>query len=256
MGAGDIGWCGLDGAAQTATLLDSIQPGTVFTLGDNAYFDGTIRDYLQCYEPHWGRHKDRTFPTPGNHEYHTPGAAGYFAYFGTAAHPPDGYYSYPLGAWRIYALNSEISAFPGSAQHTWLRGELAASPTKCVLAYFHTPLFGSGTNGSNPQMQAIWVLLYEAGADVVLSGHDHNYERFALQDPNGRADPQRGIRQFVVGTGGGPLTPFRTIRANSEVRSNTAWGVLKLTLHPDRYDWQFMAVPGQSFSDQGSQSCH
>jgi hypothetical protein len=256
VGAGDIGWCGLEGAALTAAILDGLPGATVYTLGDNAYFDGSRQNFAQCYDPFWGRHKDRTLPTPGNHDYHTPGAMGYFTYFGSAANPPDGYYSYQLGAWRIFALNSEISAFPGSPQHTWLRQELAAFPTRCALAYFHTPVFGSGANGSNPHMQAIWTVLYEAGVDVVISAHDHNYERFAAQDPSGRADPQRGIRQFVVGTGGIELTPFRTIRPNSEVRNNTAWGVLRFTLHADRYDWQFMPVAGQTFTDSGNQACH
>jgi hypothetical protein len=255
VGAGDIGWCGPDGGpAQTAALLDAIA-GTIFTTGDNAYFNGTSLDYAQCYDPTWGRHRTRTRPVPGNHEYHS-GASGYFGYFGAIAAPPDGYYSYRLGAWHIFALNSEISAFPGSPQHTWLRDELAANPTRCALAYFHTPVFGSGANGSNPQMQAVWALLQDNGADVIVAGHNHSYERFAPQDSTARPDPARGIRQFVVGTGGAPLTGFGATRANSEVRNNTTWGVLKLTLHADRYDWQFIPVTGQSFSDLGSASCH
>src|SRR5215510_7464920 len=256
VGAGDIGWCGADGGpALTAALLDTIG-GTVFTVGDNAYFNGSILDYSQCYDPTWGRHKSRTRPIPGNHEYTAPGAAGYFGYFGEAAgNEGEGWYAYRLGAWHGFALNSETSAFPGSQQYVWLRNELAANPTRCALAYFHTPVFGSGANGSNTQMQAVWALLQESGIEVIVSGHNHSYERFAPQDSNGRLDP-RGIREFVVGTGGAPLTGFRSVVANSEVRDSNAWGVLKLTLRPDAYDWQFVPIAGQSFSDSGTGVCH
>jgi hypothetical protein len=160
-----------------------------------------------------------------------------------------------LGAWHVFALNSETSAFPGSAQYVWLRGELTANPTRCALAYFHTPVFGSGANGGSTQMQAVWALMQESGVDVIVGGHNHTYERFAPQDSNGRPDP-RGIRQFVVGTGGAPLVGFRFIAANSEVRDNSTWGVLKLTLRPESYDWQFIPVAGRSFSDAGSDMCH
>ena len=256
VGAGDIGWCGLPGAELTASLLDHI-PGTVFTVGDNAYPSGTARDFRECYDPSWGRHRARTRPTPGNHEYERPGAAGYFDYFGANAGPAgSGYYSYRLGSWHIVALNSEISAFPGSPQHEWLRRELAANPARCALAYFHTPVFGSGTNGGNAHMQAVWTLLYGAGTDVVVSGHNHSYERFAPQDPDGRSDPARGIRQFTVGTGGAPLTGFPQMRPNSEVRNATSWGVLKLTLLGDGYEWEFVPVPGHTFSDRGGGTCH
>ena len=256
VGAGDIGWCGADGRSNlTASLLDGIS-GTVFTAGDNAYFSGSSEDFRNCYEPSWGRHKARTRPTPGNHEYETPGALGYFAYFGASAGPSGlGYYSYPLGAWHIIALNSEISAFPGSPQLEWLRADVAANRTLCTLAYFHTPVFGSGTNGGNEQMRAAWRVLYEFGVDVVVNGHNHSYERFALQDPDGGSNPVRGIRQFTVGTGGAPLTDFPRIRPNSEIRNST-WGVLKLTLRSDRYEWQFLPVAGASFSDSGSATCH
>jgi calcineurin-like phosphoesterase family protein len=255
VGAGDIGWCGLEGSRLTAALLDGI-PGTVFTAGDNAYPLGSRDDYARCYEPSWGRHKSRTRPTPGNHDYETPDAAGYFEYFGASAGPTGvGYYSYPLGSWRVYALNSEISAFPGSPQLEWLRAELASHHSFCALAYFHTPVFGSGTNGSNPHMQAAWREMYAAGLDVIVSAHNHGYERFAPQDPDGRRDSARGIRQFVVGTGGAPLTGFPFSRPNSEVTAS-AWGVLKLTLRPDRYDWEFVPAPTSSFSDFGSESCH
>jgi hypothetical protein len=256
VGAGDIGWCGLPGAALTAALLDGIG-GTVFTAGDNAYPTGSTRDYAECYAPTWGRHKSRTRPAPGNHDYETPGAAGYFAYFGVAAGAPGfGYYGYQLGSWHIIALNSEISAFPGSPQLEWLRAELAARPARCALAYFHTPVFGSGSNGGNTHMQAAWTVLYAAGVDVIVNGHSHSYERFAPQDPDGRPDPSRGIRQFVVGTGGAELTGFAATRPNSEVRNSGTWGVLKLTLRGDGYEWEFVPVAGQTFSDRGAGMCH
>jgi Calcineurin-like phosphoesterase len=256
VGAGDIGWCGPDGGpALTAALIDAI-PGTVFTAGDNAYFNGSALDYAQCYHPTWGRFKAQTHPIPGNHEYIGPGALGYFGYFGDAAgNPGEGWYSYRLGAWHVFALNSETSAFPGSPQYVWLRTELAANPTRCALAYFHTPVFASGTNGGSTQMQAVWALLQESGVEVIVNGHNHNYERFAPQDSNGRAD-SRGIREFVVGTGGAPLTPLRGSVPNSQVRDDTTWGVIKLTLKPDSYDWQFVPVAGRSFTDSGSDVCH
>ncbi len=256
VGAGDIGWCGVEGRSdQTAALLDGI-PGTVFTVGDNAYMNGSAENFLRCYEPTWGRHKGRTRPTPGNHDYETPGAAGYFAYFGlTAGSPGVGYYSYQLGAWQIFALNSEVPASAGSAQLAWLRAELVARPTRCALAYFHEPLFGSGTNGGDPRMRDAWRVMYESGVDVVLSGHNHSYERFAPQDPDGRFDPERGIRQFVAGTGGAPMTGFPQVQPNSEMRSST-WGVLKMTLRPAQYTWEFVPVPGQPLPDSGLASCH
>ena len=257
VGAGDIGWCGLPGAGLTASLLDDI-PGTVFTAGDNASPSGSSQDFQQCFEPTWGRHKPRIRPTPGNHDYsdgRTNGSA-YFTYFGDSAGPFGlGYYSYRVGAWLVLALDSEISAFPGSPQMQWLRAELAGDSSRCALAIFHTPVFGSGSNGGNPQMLAVWRVLYDAGVDVVINGHNHSYERFAPQDPDGGFDTTRGIREFVAGTGGGRLTGVPQIRANSEARGST-WGVLKLTLWADRYDWQFVPVAGQSFTDSGSTSCH
>lgn len=256
VGAGDIGWCGPDGRPHlTAALLDAI-PGTVFTTGDNAYMRGSTDNFRDCYEPSWGRHKGRTRPTPGNHEYETRDATDYFSYFGAnAGLPGQGYYSYRLGAWQIVALNSQADVSSGSAQLAWLRAELRSAAARCTLAYFHEPLFGSGTNGSDSRMREAWRVLYDAGADVVLSGHNHSYERFAQQDPDGRPDPQRGIRQFVVGTGGAPLTGFPRVMPNSEVRGS-AWGVLKLTLRSTAYAWEFVPAAGQSVFDSGSAPCH
>ena len=252
VGAGDIANCGNSNDEATAKLLDSI-PGTIFTVGDNAYPDGTASQFTDCYAPTWGRHKDRTRPAPGNHDYHTAGAAGYFNYFGAAAGDPGkGYYSYNLGAWHIISLNSEVTS---SAQEQWLRADLAANNSRCTLAYWHHPRFSSGQHGNSTRSQAFWQALYDAGADVVLNGHDHTYERFAPQNPSGQADPNRGIREFVVGTGGAGLYPFPTTQPNTEVRNNTTFGVLKLTLHATSYDWQFVPIAGQTFTDSGSADC-
>ena len=263
VGAGDIANCGGNQDDLTAQLLDSI-PGTVFTVGDNAYPDGTLAEFTDCYGPSWGRHKSRTKPVPGNHDYHVAGAPGYYTYFGSTASPLDtnctsgckGYYSYNLGAWHIIALNSEIDHATGSAQEQWLRTDLAANPTMCTLAYWHKPRFSSGANhGNDSSFQPFWQALYDYGADLVLNGHDHEYERFAPQSPTAQAQPTRGIREFVVGTGGAGLYSFSTIQPNSEVRNNATFGVLKLTLHATRYDWQFVPIAGQTFTDAGSGNC-
>ena len=256
VGAGDIATCTEKFAAATAQLLDGI-PGTVFALGDNAYPSGTDRDYSNCYGPTWGRHKKRTHPVPGNHDYDSRGAAGYYSYFGVVAGDPDrGYYSYDLGDWHIVALNSNLYSKSWSQQEQWLRADLAAHRKRCTLAYFHEPRFSSGTmHGSQPRMQVPWQALYDAGADVVLSGHEHNYERFAPQTPDGRADSARGIREFVVGTGGGSAYKFGTPIANSEARSMDH-GVLKLTLGARSYQWQFIPIAGSTFTDSGSGGCH
>ncbi len=257
VGAGDIATCNATHDEATATLLETI-PGTVFTLGDNAYPDGTPADYANCYQSSWGRHKQRTRPAPGNHDYETSRAAGYFGYFGVAAgNPTQGYYSYSLGDWHIIVLNSSIDVRAGSPQERWLRADLAANTKRCALAYWHHARFSSGTrHGSNSDMQPLWQALYDAGADIVLSGHEHNYERFAPQTPDGRADPVSGIRQFVVGTGGKSPYPFGPPLATSEVRNNTAYGVLTLTLAAGSYAWQFVPVSGQTFGDSGSGTCH
>jgi hypothetical protein len=256
VGAGDIAHCGSDGDEATASLLDSI-PGTVFTTGDNVYRSGTPEEFANCYDPSWGRHKNRTYPSPGNHDYGFPDAAGYFDYFGPAAgEAGKGYYSYNLGEWHIIVLNSNLSVDAGSPQEQWLRSDLAAHPVQCALAYWHHPRFSSGSlHGSNHRMQPLWQALYDFGADVVLGGHEHNYERFAPQDPQGNADPIRGIRQFVVGTGGRSYYSFGNPIANSEVRSGDAHGVLKLTLHPGSYSWAFIPVAGETFTDSGTATC-
>ena len=256
IGAGDIGECGLPYASQTAAILDTT-PGTVFTLGDNAYPNGSASDFANCYDPHWGRHKQRTRPTIGNHEYNTPNACGYFGYFGAAAgDPATGYYSYELGDWHIVVLNSNLPVSPGSTQEQWLRADLRAHPAGCTLAMWHHALFSSGSNhASGSVTTALWDALYEAGADVVLVGHEHNYERFAPQTSTGAPDSQRGIREFVAGMGGGGSYSLGTPIANSEARSGEH-GLLKLTLHRSSYVWQFVPITPGSYADSGSATCH
>jgi hypothetical protein len=257
VGAGDIADCRSDGDEQTARLLDSI-PGTVFTAGDNAYRSGTDSEFTGCYAPNWGRHKARTRPAPGNHDYRSSDGGPYFAYYGSqAGEPGRGYYSYNLGAWHIVSLNSNIPMKAGSPQERWLRADLAASPAQCVLAYWHHPRFSSGVeHGSASRTAPLWQTLYELGADVVLAGHEHNYERFGPQSAAGVADSARGIRSFVVGTGGADHYEFGPPIANSEVRNGDTWGVLKLTLEPGAYHWQFVPVAGKAFSDSGRARCH
>jgi hypothetical protein len=258
VGAGDIATCSGNNDEKTALLLDDI-PGTIFTAGDNVYPDGSVADFDNCFDPSWGRHKARIKPGVGNHEYHLAGAAGYFEYYGAAAgDPAKGYYSYDLGAWHIIVLNSNCNAIGGcqigSAQERWLRADLAAHSAACTLAITHHPRFSSGMHGNAVSMQPMWQALYDARADIVISGHDHHYERFAPQNAAGAAD-SRGIREFVVGTGGAGLRPPTTAIANSQIINGSAHGVLKMSLHPTSYDWEFIAVEGATFRDSGSAAC-
>ena len=260
VGAGDIAECLSPADNATAKLLDGI-PGTVFTAGDNAYDEGTAAQFAYCYGPTWGRHKWRTKPAPGNHEYLTAGASGYFGYFGAAAGAPyRGYYSYDKSGWHVVALNSNCKEVGGcdadSPQGRWLRNDLAANPAECTLAYFHHPLFSSGDHGDQPQVRPIWDALYAANADVVIGAHDHLYERFDPQRPDGTPDKGRGIRQFVVGTGGKAQDGFGEIGPNSRARKGGTPGVLKLTLNIGSYVWEFIPVEGETFADSGSASCH
>jgi len=265
--AGDIAGCadpgiraGADATARLVATVTADAPDfTVAVLGDNAYEDGAPGEYAACYDPTWGRYKARTRPAPGNHEYQTPGAEGYFGYFGGAAGDPDkGYYSYDLGAWHVVVLNSncqsDSSCATGSPQEQWLRTDLAGHPAQCTLAYMHHPRFSSGEHGSSAETQPLWQALYDAHADLLLSGHDHSYERFTPQDDAGRADPLRGIREIVVGTGGRSLYLTFTPRPNSEVRLAGTYGVLRVDLRPTGYDWRFFAVSG-SVLDSGSEPC-
>jgi acid phosphatase type 7 len=245
----------------TSNLLLRAQLAGVLLLGDDQYENGTLGDFRRSFAPTWGRLGPKLYPAPGNHEYNTAGAAGYFGYFGSRAGPDHrGYYSYDIGAWHFLALNSNCRAIGGcnltSAQGRWLKADLAAHRTKCTLAYWHHPRFSSGRHGDEMLADGFWRELYAAGADVVLVGHDHDYERFSPQDPNGRADPVRGIREFVVGTGGRSHDPINRVDANSVVRNDTTFGVLELTLHPGSYDWKFVPSGGATFRDAGTAACH
>ena len=244
----------------TSNLLVRGRYAAVLALGDLQYEQGALSAFRVSYERSWGRVKAVTRPAPGNHEYETAGAAGYYQYFGASAHAPDrGYYSFGLAGWHVVALNSNCSEVGGcdarSPEAGWLRADLAAHPARCTLAYWHHPRFSSGTHGSDATYDAIWRALAAAGADVVLVGHDHDYERFAPQDARGQLDAARGIREFVVGTGGRGLRPFASVQTNSRVRNASTLGVLELTLGASAYTWRFQPAVG-SFADSGSARCH
>jgi hypothetical protein len=248
--AGDL--CGdPTSCASTANLVDAIDPDAVLTLGDNAYEDGTLAQYETYYRPNWGRFDGKVYPAPGNHDFHTANAHGYRDYFGVRA--PGLYYSYDLGAWHVVSLaGSGVSV---DTQDAWLQADLAAHPSDCLLAYWHEPRFSSGeVHGNSSAYAPLWTTLYAAGADVILNGHDHNYQRYGRLDPSGRAAPA-GAREFVVGTGGWGHYGFTTTSPMPEVRNATTYGVLKLTLHPGSYDWRFVAAGGSTFLDSGSDTC-
>lgn len=257
LAAGDIASCDEDADEQTGRLVRQ-HSGTVLTLGDNVYGRVLNRElYRRCYEPAWGAVRERTRPVPGNHDYMSRDASGYFDYFGAAAgERGKGYYSFNVGTWHLVALNSNVPMHPGSAQERWLRADLGASPARCTLAYFHHPRFSSGPHGGTAAVRPLWDALHEAGVDVVLAGHDHIYERFAPQSPSGKRDPERGIRQFVVGTGGKSHYRIRRVARNSEVRNSDAFGVLSLTLGDSTYRWEFLPVADGGFRDAGQGQCH
>lgn len=264
IGAGDIALCGARPASESAAVGTSALIGTnstaaVFTLGDNAYADGSFDEYRDCYGPTWGAFRERTYPTPGNHEYQTPAADGYFTYFGALAGPERrGYYSFDLGLWHIISLNSNIDAFSGSAQEQWLRADLAAHRgQRCTMAYWHHPVFSSSSvHGNDPKMADIWQTLQEFGADVVLSGHDHGYERFAPQAVDATPDARHGMREFVVGTGGATPYPFGTPKPNSEVRIENTFGVIRFALRDGAYDWEFLSSSATGEWDSGHALCN
>jgi len=263
--AGDIAGAWTEDEA-TARVIDTLNPDAVLLLGDNVYGSGAPSEYTQDYEPTWGRHKAKTYPAPGNHDHGTAELAGYCGYFGAAAHCQSGYSysSFELGNWHIIALDSGCSspsscANPmeaGSAMRTWLTADLAVNTKPCTLVYWHHPRFSSGTYGNDPRSSEVWTELYNAHVELVLNGHEHDYERFARQRPSGEADSATGIRQFVVGTGGKGLRSFGTVQPNSEVRESSTYGVLKLTLHANGYDWEFVPIAGQTFTDSGTGACH
>ena len=260
VGAGDIARCPTkNGAEKTASLLDNIS-GTVFTTGDNAYSSGTTSEFDRCYDPTWGRHKARTRPTAGNHDYGTTDAVPYFTYFGASAgNIGEGYYSYNIGSWRAIAINSNCGDIGGcetsSAQYQWLANELSANPSVCTVAYWHHPRFTIGPHDDEVDMDDIWNLLFSQGVDVVVTGHDHNYQRWTPMNGAGSADTN-GIRQFVVGTGGRSLTTPDRSNPLVEADDHSAFGVIKLSLFDGGYNWDFVPVAGESFTDSGSSSCH
>lgn len=265
VGAGDIASCqNIEGARATSKLLERI-PGTIFAAGDLAYERGTAAEFQNCYDTTWGEFKARTRPVPGNHEYGEPTASAYFKYWGKQAGPEGkGYYSYDLGSWHIVGLNTNCTVkglggcATGSPEEEWLRQDLADHPDACILAYSHQALFSSGllkTHAIHPELKEFWRDLYAAHAALFLVGHEHSYERFAPQDPDGHADPANGIREIVIGTGGRSHDPLGFSIPNSEVRNASTYGVLKLTLTPGHYSWQFIPVEGETFTDSGSGEC-
>jgi calcineurin-like phosphoesterase family protein len=266
-GAGDIASSG-SGDEATAKLLDGMPDlAAVFTTGDNAYPDGTDANYAAYYEPTWGRHKARTRPVPGNHEYHVGDATGYFTFFADSAGTrAKGWYSYDVGAWHLIALNSSstgstcspVPCGPGSEQYGWLEADLAAHPNKCVLAYWHHPLHSRGNYTPGiAGVKPLWDLLYDNGADLVLNGHDHNYQRFAPMNKAGARDDLLGIREFVIGEGGtNSEYAVQAPGGNLDASQSGTHGVLRLVLHPTSYDWEFVPVAGKTFTDAGSGACH
>jgi hypothetical protein len=246
----------------TSDLLGTIDPDKILVLGDSQYENAAFSKYAGSFTPTWGRFKAKMRPAIGNHEYLTSGAGGYFQYFGASAGDPSkGYYSWDLGDWHLIALNSECSHIPGGcsatgAQVAFIKADLAAHPATCTLAYWHEPRFSSGNHGDNAGVGPLWDALYAGGADVILNGHDHTYERFAPMNPAGTADAAKGIREFVAGTGGRSHYAIHARRATSQVANGDTFGVLKMTLHATGYDWQFVPEPGKTFADSGSGTCH
>lgn len=266
IGAGDVAECPTRGDEATADLLDQVvgehPEAVVFTTGDNVYPGGAYDEFIECYEPSWGRHKERTRPAVGNHEFKQTKAGGYHRYWGERGGPFDEYfYSYDVGGWHVVVLNSECHRVgcefdsDDGTQVEWLAADLEASAAECTIAIWHHPRWSSGRYGSTAEYQTFWEVLYEAGAEIVLNGHEHLYERFAPLRPDGTIDRERGIRQFTVGTGGANLRGFEEIEATSRVRGSEH-GVLKLTLHAEGYEWEFLAVDGATFTDAGTGSCH
>jgi acid phosphatase type 7 len=268
VGAGDISLCSSTGDDATGKLVKSVLTaagsGTAeaFTAGDNVQLMGASSEYSTCYTQAWGSFKSRTRPVPGNHDYFTSDGSPYFSFFGSAAGTgTTGYYSYDLGDWHVIALNSSCAEVggcqAGSPQEQWLRNDLATTTKQCTIAYWHHPLFtSSSTHPPTEEVRPLFQALYDGGAEIVVNGHNHIYERFAPQDPTGAADAAKGIRQFIVGTGGASHYTIGTVAPNSEVRNGATFGVLKLTLVSGGYSWNFMPVSGQTFTDSGTGTCH
>ena len=246
----------------TSNLLVNGDFDAVLALGDLQYNSGSITDFDEVYDPTWGRVKSIKYPVVGNHEYGQSNASGYFQYFGSRAGTAgQGWYSFDVGSWHIVAINSECDRIggcgTGSPEETWLRNDLAAHPAQCTIAMWHKGRYSSGHDGDNTFMQAMWADLYNAGVEMLLSGHSHDYERFAPQDVSGHLDQSHGVRQFIVGTGGAFFTGLgSSIDANSQAHHNDTHGVLQLTLRSGAYDWKFLPEAGKTYSDSGTTSCH
>jgi acid phosphatase type 7 len=264
--AGDIADCRKLPAADTpaaktaeliATRLADDKSAAVLTVGDHTYPVGVLSEFYNCYDKTWGQFKARTHPAPGNHEYYTPEAIGYYSYFREQNDSSRrSYYSFKIGKWHVISLNSNLKEDAYAAQLAWLKNDLSQHPTKCALAYWHHPVFSSGGHGNNDFMKETWKALEAANVDVVLSGHDHDYERFAPQNVDGQRDDAHGIREFIVGTGGAYLTPMFLRKENSEISNNSTYGVLKMILKENSYEWEFLPVPGSTFTDHGTGECH
>jgi hypothetical protein len=262
---GDIAACDpsyihRDGQMLTEALMRTLD-GPILGLGDYVYPDGTPAYFTSCFDPVWSSIKTRFIPAAGNHEYQYTNAGGYYSYFGAAAgDPTQGYYSFNLGSWHLIALNSNCSAVGGcgvgSQQLSWLQADLGANTQKCILAYWHHPLYGSGLEGNTPEVLDFWQALYAAHATLVINGHNHDYERFGPMDPVGNPDPLSGITEIVSGTGGKDHSPLTKLQPNSRVFNDTDFGVLRLALHADSYEWQFLPVAGGTFTDGGSGKCN
>ncbi len=254
LAVGDIGDCSSDGDEATAALVAARSGLPILTLGDTVYPSGSAQDFAGCFAPSWGPFRDRMYPTPGNHEYLTSGASAYFDYFGDRAGTPGlGYYSFDVGSWHLVALNSERDVEAGGRQLAWLRADLEANTQRCVLAYWHKPRFTAGQYRDLADGHEFWALLAGAGAEVVLNGHDHNYQRYRPMDARGEPSPG-ATREFVVGTGGRARYDLQP-DPRREAGTADAWGILELTLRPDGYDWRFLAAAGTNYEDSGSGGC-
>lgn len=252
----DIASCGSDGDEAVGALLDTLD-GWVISPGDNSQHEGSAEYYQNCYEPNFGRHKWRLFPVPGNHDMFQQSLDGYYAYFGAnAGNYGEGYYALDYGSWRIIALNSMSDLQPGSTQYSWLANQLAANTRLCTLVFVHHPRFHSGVGNLSRRVRAAFELMYDANVDVLVSGDAHHYERFAPMNPQGRLDVERGIRQFVVGTGGASHTPLNRAWSTTEARDNTTFGVTRFMLGNSEYSWQFIPASGGTFTDHGAWKCH
>lgn len=259
IGAGDISMCNRSDHYNTALLLEKY-PGEIFTAGDNSNDEGYAEEYKNCFAPSWGRFFSRIHPVPGNHDYRVKEGKPYYDYFGNkAGKKGEGYYSYDVGPWHIIALNSNcdyVGCGPDSEQYKWLKRDLKNNPSRCTMAIWHHPRVSSAPEGKDKSVKPFWDLLYEYGADVIVNGHSHIYERYAPQNPDLKIDYESGLVQFIVGTGGAFFEDLKTIQANSQAKITQTHGILVFELYEDRYDWGFLPVDGVSFFDSGTMYCH